>query len=163
MLEHLRNRKNNLNFSFKFLLIKLLINKLFRVSAAIVLALGFLIGCTKTNQILDTAPAATGDETDLVSYKTTSAPTIDGVADSIWDNDTKLNVTSQVPDPGNGLFAGYQGTTYPATARSMYDDQNIYFLVKWNDPSNNLVQPWYFYPTTKLWAQSQHYCTLSYP
>ncbi|MEN9685754.1 MAG: hypothetical protein RLZZ28_1540, partial [Bacteroidota bacterium] len=58
-----------------------------------------------------------------------------------------------VPDPGNGLFAGYIGNTYPATIRSMYDGQYIYFLAEWNDPSNNLVQPWYFNPVTKLWAQ----------
>lgn len=100
--------------------------------------------------MLNVAPASSSE---LLSYLTTTAPTIDGTIDPIWENATKLSATPQVPDPGNGLFAGYIGETYPATLRSMYDDQYIYFLVEWKDPSNNIVQPWYFNPTTKLWAQ----------
>jgi hypothetical protein len=129
---------------------KLLQNKLFWVTASIVLSLGYLVSCTKSNQMLNVAPASSSE---LLSYLTTTAPTIDGTIDPIWENATKLSATPQVPDPGNGLFAGYIGETYPATLRSMYDDQYIYFLVEWKDPSNNIVQPWYFNPTTKLWAQ----------
>lgn len=106
--------------------------------------------CTKNNQVV--APTTTSTN-ELISYKTSTAPTIDGVADAIWDNATKLSVTPTVPDPGNGMFAGYQGTTYPATLRSMYDGQYIYFLAEWSDPSNYQVQPWYFNPTTQRWAQ----------
>jgi hypothetical protein len=129
---------------------KLLQNKLFWVTASLVLSLGYLVSCTKNNQMLNVAPASSSE---LLSYLTTTAPIMDGTIDPIWDNATKLSVTPQVPDPGNGLFAGYIGETYPATLRSMYDDQYIYFLVEWKDPSNNIVQPWYFNPTTKLWAQ----------
>ncbi len=106
--------------------------------------------CTKNAQVVAPANLSTNE---LLSYKTGTAPTLDGVVDPIWDNATKLNVLPTVPDPGNGLFAGYQGTQYPATIRSMYDDKYIYFLAEWNDPSNYQVQPWYFNPTTKLWAQ----------
>jgi hypothetical protein len=106
--------------------------------------------CTKNAQVVAPSNLSTNE---LLSYKTGTAPTLDGVVDPIWDNATKLNVLPTVPDPGNGLFAGYQGTQYPATLRSMYDDKYIYFLAEWNDPSNYQVQPWYFNPTTKLWAQ----------
>ena len=110
----------------------------------------FFVYCTKNAQIVAPTTSSTNE---LVSYKTSVAPTIDGTIDAAWDNATKLAVTPTVPDPGNGLFAGYQGTQYPATVRSMYDGTSIYFLVEWNDPSNYQVQPWYFNPTTKLWAQ----------
>ena len=131
---------------------KLLQNKLFWVTASIVLSLGYLVSCTKSNQMLNVAPAS-ASSSELLSYLTTTAPTIDGTIDPIWESATKLSATPQVPDPGNGLFAGYIGETYPATLRSMYDANYIYFLVEWKDPSNNIVQPWYFNPTTKLWAQ----------
>jgi len=80
--------------------------------------------CTKNAQIVAPSTSSTNE---LVSYKTSTAPTIDGVVDDIWANATKLSVTPTVPDPGNGLFAGYQGTQYPATVRSMYDATSIYF------------------------------------
>jgi hypothetical protein len=126
--------------------------KYFWVITSIVLAVGYVVSCTKNDQVV--APAQpTGDGTELLSYKTSVAPTIDGTVDPIWDKATKLNFTPQVPDPGNGLFAGYIGTTYPATLRSMYDGQYIYFLAEWNDASNYIVQPWYFNGTTLRWAQ----------
>ena len=111
----------------------------------------FFVYCTKTAQIV--APATSSSTNELLSYKTAVAPTIDGTVDAIWDNATKLEVTPTVPDPGNGMFAGYQGTQYPATIRSMYDGTSIYFLAEWKDPSNYQVQPWYFNATTSRWAQ----------
>lgn len=110
----------------------------------------FFMYCTKTDQIVE---ASVTNTTDLVSYKTATAPTIDGTIDAIWANAPALNVTPTVPDPGNGLFAGYAGETYPVTLRSMYDDQYIYFLAEWKDVTNNPVQPWYFNATTTRWAQ----------
>ncbi len=131
---------------------KLLQSKLFWVSCTIVLTLGYTISCTKTNQVLSTS-TATVNGSELLSYRTSVVPNVDGTIDAIWENAQKLMVVPQVPDPGNGLFAGYANETYPATLRSMYDDKYIYFLIEWNDPTNNIVQPWYFNPTTKLWAQ----------
>lgn len=59
-----------------------------------------------------------------------------------------------MPDPGNGLFAGYIGLTYPVTLRSLYDDQNIYFLAEYADPDKSVnVSTWYFDPITKRWNQ----------
>lgn len=132
---------------------KRLKTKYFWVITSLVLAIGYLVSCTKDNQVLDVAGTTINSSSDLVSLKTSTAPAIDGTVDAMWANATKLNVTPQVPDPGNGLFAGYQGTTYPATVRSMYDNQFIYFLVEYDDATNNIVQPWYFNPTTQRWAQ----------
>jgi len=123
----------------------------FWVMTSIILIIGYVVSCTKKDQVIGVTETAS--TTDLVSYKTSTAPTIDGTVDAVWANATKLEFTPQVPDPGNGLFAGYIGTTYPATLRSMYDDQYIYFLAEWNDASNYVVQPWYFNPTTLRWAQ----------
>jgi len=76
------------------------------------------------------------------------------VIDAMWDKAAKLEITPTVPDPGNGLFAGYIGDKYLASLRSMYDDQYIYFLAEYADKDQNQkVAPWYFNPTTKLWAK----------
>ena len=124
--------------------------KIYKILFLLVFAAIFFMYCTKTDQIV---VASATNTTDLVSYKTATAPTIDGTIDPIWANAAALNVTPTVPDPGNGLFAGYAGETYPATLRSMYDDQYIYFLAEWKDVTNNPVQPWYFNATTLRWAQ----------
>lgn len=131
---------------------KLFKRKYLWVITTIVLAIGYVISCTKNDQVLDIPQ--TNTSTDLVSIKTTTPPVIDGTIDASWNNATKLNITPTVPDPGNALFTGYIGDQYPATLRSMYDDQYVYFLAEWNDPTKNAnVTPWYFNPTTKRWAQ----------
>jgi hypothetical protein len=114
--------------------------------------------CTKTDQVIGgatpTTPPATASTTELLSYKTTTAPTMDGSVEKLWDSAVKLNIVPTVPDPGNNLFTGYNGEQYPATIQSMYDDQNIYFLVQYADNTNSVyVATWYFDPGKKLWAQ----------
>ena len=130
----------------------LLRNKYTWVITTIVLTIGYVVSCTKDNQVLDVP--ATNASTDLISKKVAAPPTIDGTIDDSWKNATALNVTPTVPDPGNALFTGYIGEQYPATVRSMYDDQYIYLLVEWHDATNNSkVTPWYYDPATKRWAQ----------
>lgn len=117
---------------------------------SILLAVVFL-NCTKKDQVV---AATTTNTTDLVAYKTSSAPVIDGTIDAIWDNAQKLEITPTVPDAGNGLFAGYIGQKFPATLRSMYDGTSIYFLAEYADPDKSVaVSTWYFDPTTSRWAQ----------
>lgn len=117
-----------------------------------VLTLGYLASCTKNDQYI--GPKAKVSETTLISKKVTAGPTIDGTLDASWNDAAKINVTPQVPDPGNGMFTGYIGETYPVSLRSMYDNQYIYFLAEWNDASKSLgVATWYYNPTTKRWAQ----------
>ena len=111
----------------------------------------FSMYCTKKDQVV-TVP--TTNTSELLSYKTTTAPIIDGQVDAIWDKAAKLNATPTVPYPGNNLFTGYNGEQYPVTLRSMYDDQYVYFLAEYADNTNSVyVATWYFDPGTQLWAQ----------
>ncbi|MBI5373454.1 MAG: hypothetical protein HZA79_15630 [Sphingobacteriales bacterium] len=120
------------------------------VIATFLLAIGYFVSCTKDDQVLDTPVVLNG--TELFSAKITAAPTIDGTVDAMWENAAKLTVTTAMPDPGNGLWAGYQGMTYPVTLRSMYDNEYIYFLAEIPDADkSHNVSPWYFDPVTKLW------------
>ena len=128
-------------------------SKQFWVVSTLVCLLGYVVSCTKKDQVIITAPETTNSTT-LVSIKTSTAPTIDGTIDDVWKNATAIAFTPTVPDPGNGLFTGYNGQTYPATLKSMYDDKYIYFLAQWTDGDKSVnIAPWYFNPTTKLWAQ----------
>ncbi len=99
--------------------------------------------CTKTDQVLDlsTPPPAdnTANTNQLQSIKITSAPSIDGQIESMWDNAVKLKTTPVVPNPGNGMFIGYIGKSYEVSMRSMYDDTYIYFLAEWNDPDASFM------------------------
>lgn len=118
---------------------------------SLIVASAFFVYCTKKDQVVASSSA---NSNELDAYKTSVAPTIDGQVDGIWSNAKKLSVNPTVPDPGNGLFSGYIGQQYPATIRSMYDDQYIYFLVEFADATQStIVAPWYFDPTTKLWAK----------
>ena len=121
------------------------------VFAFIAVTVVFLAYCRRDDQLLG---VDTSNTSELVSQKATVAPTIDGTIDAMWANAPKLEVVPQVPNPGNGLFAGYVGKTYNVTLRSLYDTENVYFLVEWDDPTASLVdRPWYYNPTTKLWAR----------
>ncbi len=120
------------------------------VISTFILIIGYVISCTKADQVFET-PAATNG-TELFSAKVSTGPTIDGTVDAAWENAAKLTVTTTMPDPGNGLWAGYQGMTYPVTVRSLYDNEYIYFLAEVPDADKNInVSPWYFDPVTKLW------------
>ncbi len=131
---------------------KLFKTKLAWVVTTLVLAMGYVVSCTKDDQVLDIPVALNG--TELFSEKITTAPTIDGTIDAMWNNAAKLSVTPVVPDPGNGLFTGYAGQGYPVTLRSMYDNQYIYFLAEVTDNAKNFKgAPWYFDPVTHLWAK----------
>ena len=125
------------------------IKSLFTLSAALVGTALLLTQCTKDNQVLDTPVALNGNE--LFTQFTTTAPTIDGTVDGGWSNAQKLDITPTVPDAGNGLFAGYIGIKYPTTIRSMFDDQNIYFLLEFADATQSTnVSPWYFDPAANI-------------
>ncbi len=121
------------------------------VFLGVIVAVIFLSYCRRDDQILG---VDTKNETELTALRATTAPTIDGTIDAVWANAPKMTVVPQVPNPGNGMFAGYIGDAYNVTMRSLYDNENIYFLVEWDDPTESLVdRPWYFNPTTKAWAR----------
>lgn len=111
----------------------------------------FLAYCTKKDQVVS---SSSGSTSTLNAFKTSTAPVIDGNVDAVWNNAQALSVNPAVPDPGNGLFMGYCGEQYPTTIQSMYDANNIYFLVKWNDSTNiTPIQPWVFDPAAHTWSQ----------
>jgi len=125
--------------------------KLYSLFYVFLLITVFLAFCTKKDQVVS---SPTDNTSTLTAYKTSTAPVIDGSVDAVWANATTLSFTPTVPDPGNGLFKGYCGEQYPATIQSMYDANNIYFLVKWNDSTNiTPVQPWVFDPVAHTWSQ----------
>lgn len=110
-----------------------------------------LLYCTKKDQVV--APSTTVS-TQLVAYKTTVAPIVDGVADPVWNNAVKLQVTATVPTPGNATFAGYNGESYAVTLRAMYTADSIYFLAEWADPTQSLLNtPVAYNPATRTWAR----------
>jgi hypothetical protein len=125
--------------------------KTFKVMAAIILFASLLMYCTKKDQIV--APVSVNNS-ELTAIKTTVAPTIDGSIDAAWANANQISFTPTVPDPGNGLFASYVGDKYPTKLKAMYDDQYVYFLAEYNDADQSQrLAPWYYNPTTKLWAK----------
>ena len=124
----------------------------FSLLAGLIFVLSY---CRQDDQILGLDTSAPGNE--LVSLKIATPPTIDGTIDAVWSQAAKLTVETKVPNPGNYLFAGYIGGTGTVTMRSVYDNTNIYFLVEWDDPTETVVdRPWYFNPTTKLWAREDN-------
>lgn len=121
-----------------------------------VLFLGYWVSCTKDDQPLDT-PQVVNSSTDLVTVKTTTAPTIDGTVDAMWENSPKLQFSTAVPEVTGDVFRGYTGNIIPSvTLRSAYDDNNIYFLAEWDDPTQSFArQVWYFDPGSKTWQQEK--------
>jgi hypothetical protein len=121
----------------------------FWIMTTMICIIGYAVSCTKNDQVI--IPDSGSSSTTLESVKTTTAPTIDGTIDASWANATKLSFMPTVPDPGNGLFTGYSGEQYPATLRSMYDANNIYFLLEVTDATQSTnVAPWYFNPALNV-------------
>ena len=124
--------------------------KSYSVVFILILITVFLVYCTKTDQVVTSSSSSS----QLNSYHTSTAPIIDGSIDAIWNSASILNVTPQVPNPGNGTFEGYIGLSYNVQLRSMYDANYIYFLAQWNDPDKSLLNaPVTFNPATKLWTK----------
>jgi hypothetical protein len=128
---------------------KLLKTKSFWIVTTVILVLGYIGSCTKNDQVLDIPQ--TNSSTDLLSLKVSVPPVIDGTIDAGWNNATKLYAIPTVPDPGNNLFTGYIGQKYSSVIRSMYDANNIYFLLEITDPTpSTTVSPWYFDPSLNV-------------
>lgn len=124
------------------------------IMSIVSMAILYFGSCTNDDQFV---PLPIVNTKDLVSINVTSPPTLDGNIDAIWENAPKLEFEAVVPDPSGDIFRGYIGQKIPSvTLRSMYDDQNIYFLAEWPDPTESLQrQPWYYDPASKLWKQEK--------
>lgn len=126
------------------------------VISTIILGIGYAVSCTRDDQALETVQPI-NSSTDLVSLKVTTAPVIDGIIDAMWANHPELEFSTSVPEVTGDVFRGYTGNIIPTVKmKSAYDNENIYILLKWTDPTKSLTrQPWYFNPTTKKWAQEK--------
>lgn len=132
---------------------KMLQSKYLWIMTSFILFAGYWVSCTKDDQLLTTG-GTTDKNTELVSLKVASGPTLDGTIDASWANCQKLTTTVTVPDPGNDYFKGYVGNVHTVSMRSMYDGSKIYFLAEWNDANKSLNRdPWYFDPATKTWKE----------
>lgn len=141
-------------------------NKNLFFSLMIVIISGVLMMACSKDDATPTGPQTSQNE--LSSLKVTAAPALDGTIDAAWSNADVMATTLVVPLPGStytpltmgNYFQSYVGATYDFKLRSMYDADNIYFLAEWSDPKKDLNRdPWYFNPTTKLWAQESRFPT----
>jgi hypothetical protein len=107
-------------------------------SAAVVLAL-----------VLSAMPALA--QKALVSVKTDQAPTIDGTVDAAWEKAPAYKIALiETPYKPEG-FKGITKTN--VTMKSMYDKDNIYVLLQWEDPTRSIERaPWVKQPDGK-WKQ----------
>lgn len=140
---------------------KLLQSRYLWIMTSIILFVGYWIGCTKNDQVIQRS--TTENSNTLVSVKVSTPPVLDANVDAMWENSPKLQFSTAVPEVTGDVFRGYNGNIIPTvTLRSAYDDNNIYFLAEWVDPTLSLSRlPWYFDPVTKLWAQEKGAPTFS--
>ena len=85
--------------------------------------------------------AIAADQT-LVSTKASSPIILDGMADKAWDNAKAITVTLEdLPyEPNNG-YEGIRETD--VSIKSLYDDNYVYFLITYTDPTKSLERfPW---------------------
>lgn len=125
-------------------------------------------GCTHDNQALDEYIGGNSySETELVSEKVTTPPTIDGTIDDMWNEvvplKTRVVVPNQLgPDNVPANFYGYGGKSYNVSLRSLYDETNIYLLVEWDDNTHSVDrETWYFDPVDSRWKKESRYPTFN--
>ncbi len=105
------------------------------ITIALLIAVG--VGLTSTD-----ANAVKKKPLALSSIKTKVPITLDADAESAWSQAAAIDVeVANTPyKPSNG-YEGMKATT--VTIRSLYDDENIYFFVQYNDPTLSLERfPW---------------------
>ena len=138
--------------------------KSFIVISLMILAIFSLTYCTKNDGILNLNPpevASTGDT--LFSVKVASGPTLvtagatwSGADTVFWKNAPKLTETVTVPEVIGDVvsFSGFIGNSNKITMQSVYDANNVYFFVQWDQAQPNMESsPWYYNTITKRWAQ----------
>ena len=74
--------------------------------------------------------AGAAQDTTLVARKVAAGPTLDGKMKSIWQQATPLSIKLS---GGRNLPGG----STEVTLRAFYDNDNVYFLAQWNDPTKS--------------------------
>ncbi|MFQ5572003.1 MAG: ethylbenzene dehydrogenase-related protein [Rhodothermales bacterium] len=132
-------------------------NRFFAITAFLALAFFVLQGCDRDG----TLDALDDEEPDPVNLMTaprvTTPPTIDGMADdAAWDQAAPVFISTSVVDIP--AFVGYGGRRYQVQMKAVYDDDNIYFLARYNDATMDTDrEPWYVDPVTGTWQQESRY------
>ena len=78
----------------------------------------------------------------LESNKAMTDITIDGQADSAWDNAKSIKIKlNKLPYKPNNGYDGIKKTN--VEMKSLYDDEYVYFLVRYDDPTKSIDRfPW---------------------
>jgi uncharacterized lipoprotein NlpE involved in copper resistance len=103
-------------------------------------------------------------ENAMVSMYVTEAPTEDAVVDAMWADVDGLDVSTVVPsveinvDGHDIWWDGYEGMTIDVNMKSVYTDDDIYFLYTWDDAEDSKTRmAWYYYehsdPDSSKWLQ----------
>ena len=117
--------------------------------------------CKKPDQEINppgiTTPAPATASTSQLTAIYTATPfsmATDWTTDVTWKNNSfVLQCTPVVPNPGNGLFAGYIGRAYNVQMQAMYDSTYIYLLVQYDDLQKSVARPWYFDTVSRNWKE----------
>ncbi|MFC1496891.1 ethylbenzene dehydrogenase-related protein [Verrucomicrobiota bacterium] len=102
------------------------------ISIVSIAAILFVSGCSK----------APNEPATLKSIKTTQKILVDAVAGKAWAAAPAMQVKlSKLPyKPSNG-YTGIKGTV--VILKSLYDDNNVYFLMQYDDPTKSFARfPW---------------------
>lgn len=87
--------------------------------------------CTSCHQA---APAAKPPVESLVAAKVDKAPTLDGTVEDTWSKAKALTVH---------VNGGMNKSETDVTLKALYDNDNVYFLMQYKDPTQSLErQPW---------------------
>ena len=100
------------------------------------------VGILTMASIFTLSVSAYGADQTLVSTKAGSPIVLDGMADKAWDGAKEITVTlDELPyEPSNG-YEGMRDTE--VTVKSLYDDNSVYFLITYKDPTKSLARfPW---------------------
>jgi Ethylbenzene dehydrogenase/Carbohydrate family 9 binding domain-like len=92
------------------------------------------IGLTLSLAMMSAPSSAQVSKSGLTAIKAPSPPVLDGKIDEIW---------SQAPELSIPLAGGLITAEHTLTVRAMYDAEHVYFLYRWNDPTESLHRkPW---------------------
>ncbi len=100
----------------------------------------------------DTTPTGVTYPTgSLVSAKTTTLPSSNATVDALWANVEGISISTTVAtydinvDGHDIWWDDYEGMTIDMTMKSVYTDDDIYFLCTWNDSEDSKTrQAWYY-------------------
>ncbi len=118
--------------------------KLSLISAILVLVAVLIAGCAKSEPAPAPAPtpkpapapapAPSLPDNVVLSIKASSAPVLDGQAESLWDSARSITVP---------VAGGANSGSTEVTLKSVYAGDSVYFLAQWADPTESLYRtPW---------------------